>query len=404
MKAGTGGNVDIKARPIKAGLWPGRATLRPGLNEDAKSAAQVFGMGEGLELAVLFGVPLAEGIVLERLIEDTGQELGLGAKTFRLQAGGFAGALDGREIDVGGQVLFAGMCQEIIADVVTMIGAKRPAGAAGRKQFGIGEAIINRHELPICQGPGGSAPPILGGGTGFNGIEVRQHFLKLRRYAQAGKFKGGRQTGPDEPVCFDGDRPFKPGFFSGIPAEAVDRKGIKQFVAENDAAERRMKCSQMFKAGKPSHLMNEVSQARFLPGLAARRWLENAEFDLLQKFWVMLLQPGENIASQPAIMGASFDDLQPRTVHFWRFEPGGELARQELTEQAADADAGDKVAGPANNVLLRFIVTSFGTVKSHFHEAGKRNCTPGENFFADEVGGHFHCLQEDLALISVANN
>ncbi len=56
----------------------------------------------------------------------------------------------------------------------------------------------------------------------------------------------------------------------------------------------------------------------------------------------------------------------------------------------------------AHRVFFCFVVASFGTVKRQFHEARKRNYAAFADFFADHVGGHFHCLQSGMALISVA--
>ena len=63
-----------------------------------------------------------------------------------------------------GQILFAGVGEQIVADAVALVGAQRATGARGGKLFGGGEAIINRHQFALRQNPGGRAPPVFGGG------------------------------------------------------------------------------------------------------------------------------------------------------------------------------------------------------------------------------------------------
>ena len=69
--------------------------------------AEVFGVGQGLELTGALGGPVRKGRGFGvRWFENAGQELGLGDEAIGLEAGGFASSTDGGEVDVGGEVLF----------------------------------------------------------------------------------------------------------------------------------------------------------------------------------------------------------------------------------------------------------------------------------------------------------
>ena len=105
------------------------------MDEDAEGAAEVFGMGQGLELARALGVEGREPALGHGLLQDSREKPGLGAQGFGLQAGGFAGLLDGGEIDVRGEVLFAGMGEQIVRDMVAMIGPQGAVEARGRNHF-----------------------------------------------------------------------------------------------------------------------------------------------------------------------------------------------------------------------------------------------------------------------------
>ncbi len=91
----------------------------------------MFRMREGLKLARALGVPIAKSFVFHGRTENAGEKLRLGEKTFRRQPGGFAGFLNRGEIDVRGQILFAGIGQQVVAAVMTLIRAQRPAFTSG---------------------------------------------------------------------------------------------------------------------------------------------------------------------------------------------------------------------------------------------------------------------------------
>ena len=142
----------------------------------------MFRMRKGLKLACLDGSPsvfaplrrdkFARGIVLRCLFQNLRQELCLRRKHFRSQSHGFAGGLDGGKIDMRGEVLFPKVRQKVVAGVMAKISAERAARAIGRKQFVSSKTVINRHQFSMLQNAGRLAPPILRGGTGFDGVAV----------------------------------------------------------------------------------------------------------------------------------------------------------------------------------------------------------------------------------------
>ena len=147
----------------------------------------------------------------------------------------------------------------------------------------------------------------------------------------------------------------------------------------------------------------EWFQGFILPGLPGRGGFEDEVFDSREKFRALKFQPVQNVRREFAIMRASLDDPQFAIRNSQFREPLGELKCEQLPEEFAGADAGNKVAGAADIVLVRFVVASFGTVKGEFHETRKADDAIFSNFFADNFNGHFHCLQSGMALASVAS-
>ena len=134
----------------------------------------MFRVREGLKLARAAGVPLAKIFFLHGVAKNLREKLWLRAKVFGFQSGVFAGFLNGGKIDVRGEVLFADVGQQIVADVMPEIRAQSSARASGRKNFGGGVAVINREQFAVRQNASGCAPPVFGGGRSFDGVTVGQ--------------------------------------------------------------------------------------------------------------------------------------------------------------------------------------------------------------------------------------
>ena len=142
----------------------------------------MFRVREGLKLARATGCPIRQRFCIFRgLFQNPRQKLRLRRKTFRLQPGGFAGGLNRGKIDVRGEVLLADVRQKVVGGVMAKIRAERAARPARRKQFVIGQAVINRHQPSAFQNVRRFTPPVFGGGTDFDGVAVGKHLQKRRR-------------------------------------------------------------------------------------------------------------------------------------------------------------------------------------------------------------------------------
>ena len=127
-------------------------------------------------------------------------------------------------------------------------------------------------------------------------------------------------------------------------------------------------------------------------------WLEDPVFQPLEETGAVPSQPLQDVTGQPAIMRPGFHQLHlplwslrnDRRAAGGRFiggglcfstpgrnllQPFGKLKCQQLAEQAAYADTGQKVPAPADGVLLSFIVSINGTIQCQFHEAGEGDGT-----------------------------
>ena len=163
------------------------------LHEHAERAAQMFGMRERLKLARARRVPFTEGIFFHRGGENAREKLRLRGKNFGRPTSFFANFLDRGKIDVRGQILFADIREQIVAHAMAMIRAQRSAQSARRKYFIRAETIINRHQFSIFKNARRRAPPIFGGGRGFNRVTIRQNFQKRRWKIEDGRWQSGRQ-------------------------------------------------------------------------------------------------------------------------------------------------------------------------------------------------------------------
>ena len=84
----------------------------------------MFGMRQGLELARLARIPVPSPRA-SKAFHDPRQEPRLRYQIVGFQAGGFSRVLQGREIDVRGEVLFAGAGQQIVARMMPVISPQR---------------------------------------------------------------------------------------------------------------------------------------------------------------------------------------------------------------------------------------------------------------------------------------
>ena len=84
----------------------------------------MFGMCERLKLANLLCIQAGKGFFGHGFLQNAREKLRLGAIIFRFQPSLLADFLDGGKIDVRGQILFADIRQQIVADMMAMIRAQ----------------------------------------------------------------------------------------------------------------------------------------------------------------------------------------------------------------------------------------------------------------------------------------
>ncbi len=98
----------------------------------------MFRVRKSLKLTRTGSIPFAKRFIFISLFQNSRQKLRLGRKTFRCQPGGFTGSLDGRKIDVGRDVLFAGVGEKVAGNMLAKIGAQ------GAMRDGLGKTIRRR--------------------------------------------------------------------------------------------------------------------------------------------------------------------------------------------------------------------------------------------------------------------
>jgi hypothetical protein len=114
-------------------------------------------------------------------------------------------------------------------------------------------------------------------------------------------------------------------------------------------------------------------------------------FKAREQIGTMVADPCHYIHRQSAIMGATFDDLQPEiflphspSAPLPGFsEPFGELESQQFTKKRPDADAGKVIAPGANVVSFLFIESIIWTIQSQLHEPRKGDNARAGNLFGN---------------------
>ena len=110
------------------------------LKQQFEMPPQMFRVCQCLKLARARGRPFGEArLVTPRGLSDTSQEFALGKHPFGFQAGRFACFLQRRQIDMRGQVLFAGIGQQIAGGGMPMIRAQGASRSVRREKFLAGQ-------------------------------------------------------------------------------------------------------------------------------------------------------------------------------------------------------------------------------------------------------------------------
>lgn len=88
------------------------------------------------------------------------------------EVGAFEGGADSREVDVGGEVLFAGIGEGVVGEFVVAIGAQGSLRARGGPEGGGFVAVIEGEKEAAFEFLGGGFGPGFGGGAEFDGEVV----------------------------------------------------------------------------------------------------------------------------------------------------------------------------------------------------------------------------------------
>ena len=112
----------------------------------------MFRMREGLELPGAIGRPRAESTArCPRPLRDARQELRLGLRRFRQQAGSFPSSLKGSEVHMSREVLLARLRQYVVGIPMVMIRAQSAVRTVRREEFFRVQSVIKREQSALLQ-------------------------------------------------------------------------------------------------------------------------------------------------------------------------------------------------------------------------------------------------------------
>ena len=125
---------------------------------------------------------------------------------------------------------------------------------------------------------------------------------------------------------------------------------------------------------------------------------DDAVFEAGEEAGTMRAEPGENVGSETAVVGAGFDELI--ADRRWEMgdggvlEPLGELEGEEFAQERSDTDAGNVITAAADVVSFLFIISTIWTVKGQFHEAGEGDDAAAAYLFCNDFREIFQLLVE----------
>ena len=155
------------------------------------------------------------------------------------QARGFAGAAEGAEVDVRGEVLLAGADEGIVADGVPVVRARGPLQTMRPVQLRSGVAVIDHDSVAPAQAARRGGEPGGGGGSDLEAVALAERDAVLVQHRfRIGCGRGRREfafrLGKADPVPDDPALPRPP----AAPDEAVDADGVGDLVGQDDAGNR----------------------------------------------------------------------------------------------------------------------------------------------------------------------
>ena len=101
------------------------------------------GVRQGLKLTGVLGSPVARpGSPFQQWNSDPGQELLLGNQSVRRQSRRFAGANEGGEVYMSGEILLPWAGERVLGETVAVVAPQGSVWARGREPFQIFQAVI----------------------------------------------------------------------------------------------------------------------------------------------------------------------------------------------------------------------------------------------------------------------
>lgn len=226
-------------------MWSGEVFV---VDEDAEGFAEAFGMEERFEGeagADIFFV----GSVFENVGEGGGvapsdgeEEIGLGDEASTVKSGARGGEVERGEIDVSGEVLFAGSGVEIFRGVVMEVSECGAAHVLCVVKLAGFAAVVDGDGEAALERSAGGFDPGGGGEAGFGELAVGEGSVEVAEVGgeggsgggefEVGELGGGGRGGGGGGG--EGDVEFAEG--GGALDDAVEGEGVEEFVGE-DAGE-----------------------------------------------------------------------------------------------------------------------------------------------------------------------
>ncbi len=294
---------------------------------------------------------------------------------------------------MGSDVLFSGVSQHIVDTFLVAVTTHCSVRLIRSRPVVRAVAVIECNQPALGQALGRFAPPSDRCGRKFGAVLIRQYIEQLawpsgEQHAPSGVRR--IHPSPTKRIVTPRHTPLKPVALGLAPADSVHRKGIEQFVTENDTSNLRQRGDRI----DPLDFLFKLGQTLRLPSPPPCRWFNDVVSQRLQQRLIVFGQPSENVVRQSPVMCAGLD--QPyRAVD--AAEPLSESTRKQLAKRRAHAHARDEVATSPHPTSLCLVVAPVRMVQRQLHVPGKRHrparLNLGADFFSEWVrslrhGGH----------------
>ena len=247
-----------------------------------------------------------DGLEAEALEEQTLWDVTDGGQT-----GGLAGAPDGCEIDLCGDVLTADVVEWGVGLPVVAVGHEGACGSeCGIVEVGGGAAVVDGEDEAGIEQRGGVAGPGVQEEADFGGLalgqgdaQIGQAALQGRRGGIAGEFQQSAFVAVGD-VGLDGDVEFAQS--AALHAHAVDGQGVEEFVGE-DAVGRSRERRGVKGEYVGGHAVG-IGERGFVPG--GLYWVNDGVADGVGEIVGQVARCGEYVAAEEAVASAGLDNRE----------------------------------------------------------------------------------------------